>query len=273
MTRSNDNQGDKDRSVSRTLESLLKNFPGMAAQTFAKAAGQSTNIFEMLMRAPEYMEQAGRAGRYLKDLREVAGLTIEDLGQAINVENPDLLRAIEEGRAPITVDILFRLASFYSRNDPITFMMDFSKTYAPWLWQMLRFTGLEKLLITVERELKFINIYRSRDKARQLDNQEFEKLVQFTQQSFDLALDLIATTPSPKQKVKSESKASTSPQTPPKSAPARKTSTRATKASTTRARKAPARAVTKSPAKKAKKAPSSTRKRSTVAASKKTPGR
>jgi transcriptional regulator with XRE-family HTH domain len=185
---------EKERGVSKTLEGLLRNFPGMAAQTFARAAGQSTNFVDMLLRAPEYMEHAGKAGRYLKDLREVAGLTVEDLGKAIEIENLDLLRAIEEGRSPITIDILFRLASFYSRNDPFTFMMDFSKTYAPWIWQILRFTGLEKLLITLERELKFINIYRSRDVARALGNQEFDKLVAFTQQSFDMALDLIADT-------------------------------------------------------------------------------
>jgi len=192
QNRNKQDQGfEKDRGVSKTLENIFKNFPGLATQTLAKAAGQSSNLFEMFLKAPEYMEQAGKAGRYLKDLREVAGLTVEDLGKAIDYENLDLLKAIEEGRSPINLDILFRLASFYSRNDPITFMMDFSKTYAPWLWQMLRFTGLEKLLITLERELKFINIYRAKDSARYLNNRDYERVLAFTQQAFDSAVDFV----------------------------------------------------------------------------------
>lgn len=232
MTQQNRNKHDngleKDRGVSKTLENIFKNFPGLATQTLAKAAGQSSNFFEMFLKAPEYMEQAGKAGRYLKDLREVAGLTLEDLGKAIEYENLDLLKAIEEGRSPITLDILFRLASFYSRNDPITFMMDFSKAYAPWLWQMLRFTGLEKLLITLERELKFINIYRAKDNARHLNNRDYERVLAFTQQAFDSAVDFVDPQPpkdpeKPAPKARKDSTAVKKPASKTAAAPARTT--------------------------------------------------
>lgn len=183
--------GNRQGNRSRSFDSLFKHWPGIASQTFARAAEQSGNLLEKLLRAPEYMEQAGKAGRYLKDMRQVAGLTLEDLAKAVDIDNLDMLRAIEEGRSPVTLDILFRLASFYSRNDPLTFMMDFSKEYAPWLWQLLRFTGIERLVITLERELKFINIYRSKDGIRNLSNENFDRLIGFADNAVALAMDFI----------------------------------------------------------------------------------
>lgn len=231
----------RDGGAARTLDSLIKTLPGLATQTIARAAEQSGNLLEKLLRAPEYMEQTGKAGRYLKDLRQVAGLTLEDLAKAVDIENLDLLRAIEEGRSPVTLDILFRLASFYSRNDPFTFMLDFSKEYAPWLWQFLRFTGVEKLLITVERELKFINIYRSRDSARKLNNEDYDRVVAFMHNAFGMALDLIeprAKTADQEKPHRTPSSSRSRPSTPKaagkpakaRSAPARKSPARSTKA-------------------------------------------
>ncbi len=179
---------------------LIKGVP----QMLYKAGGQSKNLLEMTLKAPEYLEQLGKAGHKLRDLREVSKLTIEDLSSAINLENPDLLRSIEEGRSPVTMDILFRLASFYSRNDPMSFMLSFSKDYAPWLWYVLRITGMEKMLISIERELKFINIYRSKDDARNLNDEDFAKVLGFTQKSFDMAVEFIAESPPAKDEPKAE---------------------------------------------------------------------
>ena len=186
----NRKSGERPRSGGFSFDNLF-GLTGLAGQTFAKAVGQSGNLIDALLRAPEQMEQIGRAGSYLKDLRQVAGLTLEDLARAVDVDNPEILRAIEEGRSPVTLDILYRLASFYSRNDPITFMFNFSREYAPWLWQILRITGIEKLMITVERELKFINIYRSRESARRLSDEDFDKMLGFVRSGFNMAMDFI----------------------------------------------------------------------------------
>ena len=191
------NAGEQDNtsgkgSASMLWDNVLKSMPGMAAQVFTRASGQSKNLLEIALKAPEYLEQLGKAGQKLKDLREVSKLTVEDLARAINLENPEILRGVEEGRSPVTLDILLRLASFYSRNDPISFVISFSKEYVPWLWYILRVSGMEKLLITLEKEQKFINILRSRDAARELSDQDFDKLLGFTRQSFDMALDFIA---------------------------------------------------------------------------------
>lgn len=190
----NDDDKHSDKGASSPWGALIKGVP----QMLYKAGGQSKNLLEMTLKAPEYLEQLGKAGKKLRDLREVSKLTIEDLASALDLENPELLRAIEEGRSPITLDILFRLASFYSRNDPMSFMLSFSKEYAPWLWYVLRVTGMEKMLITVERELKFINIYRSQDAARELSDEEFEKVLGFTRKSFDMAVDFVTESSSKK---------------------------------------------------------------------------
>ncbi len=182
-----------ERAFANPFESIMKSWQEMAAQTVARTTGQSPkSIMEFWQQTPEMMEQTGKAGTYLKDLREVAGLTHEDLARAIDLENPELLKAMEEGRSPITLDILYRLASFHSRNDPMVFLLDYSREHAPFLWYTLRLSGMDKFLITIEREVKFVNIYRSRDAAREMDNEQFDKLMAFMQKAFDLALDFIA---------------------------------------------------------------------------------
>jgi len=180
------------RPAPNPFEAVLKTWQDLASKAIASSTSPSPKtLIEFWQHGPEMMEQTGRAGTYLKDLREVAGLTHEDLAKAIDLENPELLKAMEEGRAPITLDMLYRLASFHSRNDPMVFLMDYSREHAPFLWYTLRLSGMDKFLITVERELKFVNVYRSRDAARTLDNEQFDKLMDFMKKAFDLALDLI----------------------------------------------------------------------------------
>ncbi|MFA5494190.1 MAG: helix-turn-helix transcriptional regulator [Porticoccaceae bacterium] len=168
------------------FDMLLRGLQELTTQTWSKQPG---NLLDLLMRTPDAMVQMGRAGKYLKDLREVAGLTIDDLAGALHLDSPDLLSAIEEGRSPVNLDMLYRLASFHARNDPMGFVFDYSREYAPLQWQLLRLTGMDKLLISAERELKFINLYRARDRARALDDGEFEQVVAFLGQALDLALD------------------------------------------------------------------------------------
>jgi hypothetical protein len=111
---------------------------------------------------------------------------------------------------------------------------------------MLRFTGLEKLLITLERELKFINIYRAKDSARYLNNRDYERVLSFTQQAFDSAVDFVDPQPpkdseKPPTKPKRETTAPKKPATNPSSARPKTTS----KATGT-AKPAPKRAPSKS---------------------------
>lgn len=168
----------------------LKEFSEQAVKMASvKAWDQAVNF---LRYSPEQMELMGKAGTSLKDVREVAGLTISELSSAIDLENPDLLKAVEEGKAGLPFEMLLRLASFYARNDPVPFIMKYARTYSPGIWNVMKTFGLDKLTLEAEREIQFLNIYRSHDSARQLSDEGFERVREFTQRAFEMALHFVA---------------------------------------------------------------------------------
>jgi hypothetical protein len=62
----------------------------------------------------------------------------------------------------------------------------------PKLWEVLEGWGLDGLPLKIERERRFINIYKRRDAARQLSSEGYEKVLAFTQEAFELALHFVA---------------------------------------------------------------------------------
>ena len=58
--------------------------------------------------------------------------------------------------------------------------------------QRLLWRGLDGLPVKIERERRFINIYKRRDAARQLSAEGFDKVLAFTQQAFEMSLHFIA---------------------------------------------------------------------------------
>ena len=159
-----------------------------------KLATQMTwdQVSKLLKYTPEQMELMGKAGSSLKDMREVAGVTLSELSSAVDLKDPDLLRAVEEGKAGLPFEILLRLASFYARNDPVPFIMKYARTYNPGIWEVMEKIGLDKLTLQAEREIQFLNIYRSHDAARQLSDEGFERVSEFTRQAFEMALHFVA---------------------------------------------------------------------------------
>jgi transcriptional regulator with XRE-family HTH domain len=171
------------------FDTLFKGLQDFTGQAWSAATGQqSVNLLDLVMRTPDHLVQLGKAGQYLKDLRKVAGLTVDELASAIQMDNPAALQAIEEGRIPVNIDILYRLGAFHARHDPVGFMMDYSREHAPLLWQMLRLSGLDQLLASAGRELRFLNLYRSREQVRKLPDDEFERMLDFLGGALDLAL-------------------------------------------------------------------------------------
>ena len=168
----------------------LMEIPGQAAKIAAGASLEQ--VLKMIKYSPEQMEQMGRAGTALKDARDVAGLTITELSSAIGLKSPDLLQTVEAGKSGLPFETLLRLASFYSRNDPIPFIMKYARTYNPGIWEVMENLGLDKLTLEAEREIQFLNIYRSHDAARQLSDDGFEHVRAFTQTAFEMALHFVA---------------------------------------------------------------------------------
>lgn len=200
-TTSNDKTTDKNNGDGSQLEGFLdgqlstliggvKEISGQAVKLATEKAWEQA--VKIIKHTPEQMEMMGKAGSSLKDLREVAGLTVNELSEAIDVKNPDLIRAVEEGKAALPFEILLRLASLHARNDPIPFILRFATTYNPRIASLFKKLGIDKLTMEAERETRFLYIYRKQDTARALSDEGFEKVRAFTEQAFEMALHFVA---------------------------------------------------------------------------------
>ena len=129
-----------------------------------------------------------RTGAALRRIREAAGLTITEVGAAINLKDPSLIEAWENGRIAVPFELILRLAAVLGRNDPIGFVMKFTRSSNPDLWRSLEGLGVGKLLIQSAREREFANIYRGDDEARKLTDAEFAEVLTFTRAAFEMAL-------------------------------------------------------------------------------------
>jgi transcriptional regulator with XRE-family HTH domain len=129
-----------------------------------------------------------RTGAALRRMRKAAGLTITEVGTAINLKDPSLIEAWENGRIAVPFELILRLAAVLGRNDPVGFVMKFTRSSNPDLWRSLEALGVGKLLIQSAREREFANIYRSGDQARQLNDREFAEVLTFTRAAFEMAM-------------------------------------------------------------------------------------
>jgi transcriptional regulator with XRE-family HTH domain len=129
-----------------------------------------------------------RTGAALRRMRKAAGLTITEVGTAINLKDPSLIEAWENGRIAVPFELVLRLAAVLGRNDPIGFVMKFTRSSNPDLWRALEALGVGKLLIQSAREREFANIYRADDEARKLSDEEFAEVLTFTRAAFEMAM-------------------------------------------------------------------------------------
>lgn len=159
------------------------------AVQIAQLGGNSLKLGKaILTKSPESLKAMQEAGASLKDLREVAGLTRHELSEALEMRDDSLIEAIENGTATLSFELILRLASVLARHDPVPFIIRFTRTYRPELWQLLDDWGVGRVPLQFERERHFINIYRSQDAARRLTDEGFDKVLQFTRAAFESAL-------------------------------------------------------------------------------------
>jgi hypothetical protein len=74
------------------------------------------------------------------------------------------------------------------RNDPISFVMRFTRSYNPEVWKTLEALGIGRFAVQAGREREFANIYRASDAARRLSDEEYAAVLAFTKAAFDLAM-------------------------------------------------------------------------------------
>lgn len=163
----------------------------MGAATVGAAATLSTaaDIARALLPGLSEPGVWAKTGATLRRLRKAAGLTITEVGTAINLKDPSLIEAWENGRIAVPFELILRLAAVLGRNDPVGFVMKFTRGSNPDLWRSLEGLGVGKLLIQSAREREFANIYRGDDEARSLTDREFAEVLAFTRAAFEMAME------------------------------------------------------------------------------------
>ena len=152
------------------------------------AADISLGAAKALLVKPGQRAALEKAGALLRRMRETAGLSVREVTDAIDLEDPALLELVEGGKIALPFEIVLRLASVLGRNDPLSFVMRFTRSYNPDVWRTLEALGIGRLVVQAGREREFANIYRGIDAARRLSDEDFAAALAFTRQAFELAL-------------------------------------------------------------------------------------
>ena len=152
------------------------------------AADVTLGTAKLMLPKPGQRAALERSGAVLRRLREAAGLSVDEVGKAIDLKDPTLLELVENGKVALPFEIILRLASVLGRNDPISFVMRFTRSYNPDAWKTLESLGIGRLAVQAGREREFANLYRASDAARRLTDGEFAELLTFMQAVFSMAL-------------------------------------------------------------------------------------
>ena len=175
-----------------SLFDRLSGFTNSAYRFAKRTTDEGIRVGRALIKSQDQLKLMLAAGQSLKDLREVTGLTIAELSEALNLKDKSLLEAVENGTATLSFELILRLSALLARNDPIPFILRYTRTYNPELWKILNDWGLGRIPLQYEREREFINIYRRHDAARKLSDQGFQHVLKFTREAFEMALHFVA---------------------------------------------------------------------------------
>lgn len=140
---------------------------------------------------PERLEVLKETGLYLRDMRELAGYTQEELAELLQLDSTSILEAAEKGTAKLPSQLTLKLSSILSRHDPSPFILRLSKVYNPTLWRTFEAMGLSQIPMAYAREREFVNLFRGYDTVRDLNDEEFLILLKYVKSSFEFALEFI----------------------------------------------------------------------------------
>lgn len=155
------------------------------------AAEMAVGVAKPLINDPASRKAIEAAGSFLKDARETAGLSADELASAVKLDDLNVLTLAESGKIALPFEVILRIASLLSRNDPLPFAMNLTRGFAPGVWAAFEQLGIGRLVVHAGREHEFINIYRSRDAVRNLSDGEFAQLIRFVSSAVDVTVDLV----------------------------------------------------------------------------------
>ncbi|MEP5764554.1 MAG: helix-turn-helix transcriptional regulator [Halieaceae bacterium] len=190
-----------DKRETSLIEQLARFTGQVAGQTLdaARSTATLTTMFgenwlkSALLKTfePERLDAMADAGRFLRDARETAGLSLRELTDALGVKDDNLLQDIESGDRVMPLELVFRSASLIARHDPIPFLIKFMRTYNPALGATLEQWGILALPKQYERERRWINLYRKHDTLRGLSDEEYDRLIDYVDSATHLVLDVM----------------------------------------------------------------------------------
>ncbi|MEM1189860.1 MAG: helix-turn-helix domain-containing protein [Pseudomonadota bacterium] len=141
--------------------------------------------------SPERLEAMAEAGRFLRDARETAGLSIEELAERLELKDDAVLASVEEGRGILPLELVLRTASLLARHDPVPFLIKFLRSYNPGLEAKLEQWGVMALPRNFERERRFVNLYRQHDFLRDLSDDEYQRFIEYMDASTNLVVEVM----------------------------------------------------------------------------------
>lgn len=217
MTDKDDNT--QDDTIFNSLVKLTGQIAGNTAE-LARDAVSMTAMFgktwlpDTLLNAmePERLEAMAEAGHFLRDARELAGFTQDELAKSLGLADDQTLEEFESGNTIMPLELMLRSAALLARHDPIPFLIKFMRTYNPALENRLEKWGVMALPKHLERERRFINIYRQHDILRDLSDTEHLRFIEYMHSSTELVLDVMqkekAANSRPRTKITSRAKRS-----------------------------------------------------------------
>lgn len=155
---------------------------------------------------PERLRAMAEAGEFLYDARQVAGLNLQELAEALGLKDTELLEEVESGRATLPFDMILRIAALIARHDPIPFILKFVRTYNPALEQRLEEWGVTQLPKQYERERRFINLLRQHDMLREFSDAEYERFIGYQEKAVEFTLHVMKEERSKKKSAKRRSR-------------------------------------------------------------------
>lgn len=140
---------------------------------------------------PQRMQAMADAGAFLRDAREVAGISAHELANTLGLRDPDLIEEVERGEQTLSLEMIFRIASLIARNDPVPFILRFLRTYSPAFDAALERWGVAVVPKYFERDRRFSNIYRSQDRLRGVSDEMFQRYMGYMEAASELALTVM----------------------------------------------------------------------------------
>ena len=110
---------DDEPSLLSKLMDLPGSMAGSALNFVVKKTELPLRVGKSLLLKPDQAEVLEKAGKTFRELREVAGITLEELAQEVNLKDQSLLEAVENGTATLSFELIVRLASVLARHDPV----------------------------------------------------------------------------------------------------------------------------------------------------------